>query len=127
MRMAKATPIAKLADEVNKILEDYDGELEKNLDEITQRVAKAGVTTLRKQAKSMFGGSGEYAKGWKSYTIQNRLGNSVVIYNEHPGLPHLLEHGHAKRDGGRVEGREHIAPVEDYIIERYEREVAEKL
>ena len=127
MRMAKATPIDKLTDEVNRILEDYEGELEQNLDEITQRVGKAGANTLRKQSKAVFGGSGEYAKGWKSYPIKSRLGTSVVIYNEHPGLPHLLEHGHAKRDGGRVEGREHIAPVEDYIIERYEREVAEKL
>lgn len=125
--MAKRTPLDKLEDSINKILEEYGEQITENLDEVTVKVGKAGVTALRNESKETFGGTGKYAKGWKSETQTTRLGTSVVIYNITPGLPHLLEHGHAKRNGGRVAGREHIAPVEEKIIKEYETEVAESI
>lgn len=125
--MAKRTPLDKLEDSISKILEEYGEQITENLDEVTIKVGKAGVTALRNESKETFGGTGKYAKGWKSETQTTRLGTSVVIYNTTPGLPHLLEHGHAKRNGGRVAGREHIAPVEGKIIKEYETEVAESI
>lgn len=51
-----------------------------------------------------------------------------VIYNKAtPSLPHLLEHGHANRGGGRTPGRPHIAPAEEQIVKEYEEEVKSKL
>lgn len=124
--MAK-TSIDKLGASIEKILAEYGDELQENIDEITVKVGKAGVTALRNQSKQNFGGTGKYEKGWRSEVDKTRLGTTVTLYNQTPGLPHLLEHGHAKRTGGRVEGKPHIAPVESKLIKQYETEVLNNL
>ena len=125
--MAKKSPIERLQAEVSAILEEYGDEVAENLDEITKEVGKKGAKALRSSSKGSFGGSGKYARGWTYEVEESRLGTTVTIYNRTPGLPHLLENGHAKRGGGRVPGRSHIAPVEAELIEMYEKEVASKI
>ena len=116
--MAKVT-IDNLAQVVQDILDDYEGEVEDKMDEIVRRVGKAGVSALKSSSKANFRGSGKYASGWTSQVEKNRYGTTVTIYNKYPGLPHLLENGHAKRGGGRVQGRVHIAPVEEKVVDEF--------
>ena len=42
-------------------------------------------------------------------------------------LAHLLEHGHAKRGGGRVAGKAHIAPAEEKAVRQLEEEIERSL
>ena len=122
--MAKKIPIDRLSAEINKILTEYGNEVKENVDEAAQRVTKAGVKAVKGNASGSFGGTGKYAKGWKSKFETGRLSSQGIIYNgDLPGLPHLLEHGHANRNGGRTPGRVHIAPVEQKIIEDFEKAV----
>lgn len=125
--MAKKIPIDRLSAEINKILTEYGNEVQENVDDAARRVTKAGAKAVRGNAQSTFRvGNGEknYAKGWTSKFETGRLSAQGIIYNKDlPGLPHLLEHGHANRNGGRTPGRSHIAPVEQKIIKDFEEAV----
>ena len=128
--MAKRSSIDKLTSDISNILAEYGDDISENLMEISKKIAKKGAIAIRNEAKDKFNGTGQYAKGWKVETTGNmhrQVTWSNIIYNEYPGLPHLLEHGHAKRTGGRVEGRPHIAPVESKLIKQYETEVLNNL
>lgn len=122
-----ATAIDKLNAQIKKILEEYADDVTSNVEEAVEKVGKQGVNTLRSESRQKFNGTGTYAKGWTRQTNKSRVGSSVTIYNKIPGLPHLLENGHAKRGGGRVQGTEHIAPVAKEIAESFEEKIRESI
>lgn len=111
-----------LGEAIAEILEEYGDEVQKDMDSVVKDVGKAGVKAI-KSASGVFGGTGKYRKGWTSQTDTERYGSTVTIYNRTPGLPHLLENGHAKRGGGRVPGKTHIAPVEQELIKQFEEQI----
>lgn len=111
-----------LGEAIAEILEEYGDEVQKDMDDVVKNVGKAGVKAI-KSASGVFGGTGKYRKGWTSQTDTERYGSTVTIYNRTPGLPHLLENGHAKRGGGRVPGKTHIAPVEQELIKQFEEQI----
>ena len=138
--MAAKTPIDKLGAAISEILEDYTDQVNDSVGEIAEKLAKKGTQTLRNVSKAKFKtGKGKnkwkYAKGWKVEKTdwrRKQLEKSAVIYNEQSGLPHLLEYGHVTRNGTNrvfddVKGREHIAPVEEKLVETFMKEVMAKL
>ena len=124
--MAQKVDISKIDTAIMKALDKYAEDLQGNLDTITKSVARAGARELQQKSASAFKGE-KYQKGWKVQINNSRTGTTATIYNQRPGLPHLLEKGHAKRNGGRVEGRPHIAPVEEELIDKFQKEIVAKL
>ena len=121
--MAK-TPIEKLDSAVSKILAEYEGSIENNVEQVTKEICKKGAQAVKASARATVGGTGKYAAGWTSEVKKTRFATNGVIYNQaQPGLAHLLEYGHAKVNGGRVAGRPHIAPIEEELIKDYEEGV----
>lgn len=114
---------------VSDILKEYAEEEGLIVEETIKVVAQSGVRALRSEARSKFKRhTGDYASGWKVKMEHKINETSAVIYNARvPGLPHLLEYGHAKVGGGRVAGRAHIKPVEDEIIRKLDKELKAKL
>lgn len=120
--MAKKISVDQLASEVMEALNEYK--------KATNDVVKASVDRVAKEAKSIAqSGSpvqyGGYQKGWATKKTSEKTGQvTVTVYNrKKPGLTHLLEKGHAKRGGGRVSGRPHIAPAEEYAATELEAEI----
>lgn len=119
-------PIEKFQQAVQKELAKYAEEMTDKVNVITRTIAKKGAQAV-KNASAQAYGSGRYSKSWTATIEEKRYGTEAVIHSKVPGLPHLLEHGHAKRNGGRVPGRAHIAPVEEKIVEEFERTVRNDL
>ena len=89
---------------------------QKSVTEIVKESCKETAEVCLKDIKSASPRkTGEYRRGWKlKEEVNNALRVSYVIKNTtKPHLTHLLEKGHAKVNGGRVEGIPHIKPAED--------------
>lgn len=120
--------IDTLAADIKAILDEYEDDVEQLSKETVKAVAQKGKQALQSSARGTFGGTGKYASGWSVQVEETRMSVKATLYNgKVPGLPHLLEFGHAKRGGGRVSGRVHIKPVEDEMIEAFEQELRSKL
>lgn len=118
--------------ELKKILDEYADEVTENVQEVTKKVARKGAQAVKSESLNAFKDvhlkKGRYGTGWTSTVETGRLSAQGIIYNKkYPGLPHLLEHGHAMRGGGRIPGKAHIAPVEKKIVEMYEKEIIHDL
>ena len=87
---------------------------------------KSASTLVRDQIKATAPKStGAYAKSWSiKNTRETSRSLEVTVYSRNRyQLAHLLEFGHAKRGGGRVAGRSHIAPAEEAGIKELESEI----
>ena len=63
---------------------------------------------------------GEYARKWKVKTTSTPDSVECTIYNQLYGLTHLLENGHALRQGGRSPSTPHIQKNEQKANKDFE-------
>lgn len=127
--MAKKVTADTLGDAISEILEEYADDITGNLKDIAKEVGKKGAAAMRNESNQTFNpkhapSKGRYGTGWTSEVQETRLSTKAVVYNrKYPGLVHLLEDGHAKRGGGRVEGRPHVQPVREKLVAEFEKQV----
>lgn len=115
-------PVGNLADEVIKQLGEY---AEVTTDGMKKAVNDAGKTVKKEIQANAPVQSGKYKKSWtvkKTAESATKLEITVHSKNRYQ-LAHLLEHGHAKRGGGRVSARPHIAAAEEAGIEQLQRDI----
>lgn len=119
--------IGRLTDTVHGILEKYTDEIADGMDAAAETAASQCLKDIRANARRSFKVR-TYDKMWtKKQTRSYRGQAGYLIYCRKPGLPHLLENGHARPDGGRVNGRPHIAPAEEKAVEDFQRAVEEAI
>ena len=110
--------------ELKILLDEYAEDIADSMSEITPKVAKMGKQMLQEQSPKR---RGKYARSWAVKTEKHRTGSVSTIYSNMPGLPHLLEHGHLLRNGKHGGQRVHIAPVEEKVIEEFDKEVRRRI
>ena len=106
-----AIRIDDLADAIMDELYSYSDTVTEQLKADVKQVAKECVIELKNNSPD---DTGDYKKGWKAKTAyESKTDIRVNVYNaKKPQLTHLLENGHAKVGGGRVEGKPHILLAE---------------
>lgn len=130
-----------LSDAITDALREYSNGIRKKVDTITEQTSNTVKKELKETSPKRNGKglkryksgksykSGAYAKAWTSSVVYNVSGNKrIVIGNkQHYYLTHLLEYGHATRNGGRARAIPHIKPVEEKAIKEFEEKIAEAI
>lgn len=118
-----------LTAQINRILTEYGDEVRADLVESVEATSAEAVKKLKatspKRSKKK-----SYASGWKAEQENQRTGVAATIHNKNkPGLTHLLENGHALRNGGRAKAFPHIKPVEEWanteVLNKLERKLSQ--
>lgn len=122
--MADSIEIENLASALAAAMAEYSEKMTEQVMKAIDEESKESVKKLKSDSPKL---TGSYSKGWRSKrTYSGRYSNTNTIYNKTDyQLTHLLEYGHAKRSGGRVEGIAHIKPVESQAVENIMRKVEE--
>ena len=120
--MSRTVSVEQMASAIEEELMNYR---DLASDSLKQAVKKAGKTVKQDINGSAPVRTGRYAKSWTAkVTAEDSESIEVTVYSpSRYMLAHLLEHGHAKRGGGRVRAIPHIAPAKEHGIEQLTRDI----
>lgn len=124
--MSEKCTIDNLAKTIMEGLQEYADVASEDVKTAVRKAGKNVKTEISANAPKR---TGAYAKSWAVKT-QKETANSleVVVHSKNRyQIAHLLEHGHAKRGGGRVAGIPHIAPAEEKAVKQLEEDIMKKL
>lgn len=104
-------------DEFAAALGEILGDIADSADEAVFKLVHDGVSEGRDEWRSRAKGYGwKYGRFVTYRTLRLKHGVEGHIYSRKPGLPHLLEKGHAKIGGGRTRAYPHVKPAADYAF-----------
>ena len=133
--MSKTT-VDGLSKAIQKTLAEYEGV---TIDSMKAAVDKASKEAVRELKSSSPNRTGAYAKSWaaKKARLTNKRAYQKTVYNkDHYRLTHLLEKGHASKNGAGgpyvtnkapVKAYPHIAEVERKAVNDLVQEMKETL
>nr|WP_288978344.1 HK97 gp10 family phage protein [uncultured Blautia sp.] len=100
--------------------------------DLSNEVMKQSVTEVSRSVKKDIQANapvrtGKYKKSWAAKKVQEDANSLTMVIHSRDRyqIAHLLEHGHARRNGDRVAAIPHIAPAEqrgaEELMEKMER------
>lgn len=120
--MARRVKIEQLSDAVMEELNNYRDVVDQGMRAAVREAGKTVQADIKASAPKQTGG---YSRSWAvKNTKQNSHALEVTVYSRNRyQLTHLLEFGHAKRNGGRTRAQVHIAPAEEKGIRQLEEDI----
>lgn len=124
--MSKTIKPEELQKSIAEYLENYAEDIGEEVEKTSNEIGKEARDELQQTSPKR---TGKYAKGWTiKKDKKNKTYFSVKIHNKTDyQLTHLLEFGHATRNGGRTKAIPHIRPVEDKYKAKFEKEIKERI
>lgn len=122
--VSKTVHFNELSVALEKELKEYSQAVADNIKEAAKDIAEECCEEIRDASPVK---TGKYKRGWKiKVEHESRENIRVVVHNaDKPQITQLLEKGHAKVNGGRVEGIPHIGPAEERAKRKFLRKVEE--
>lgn len=124
--MSRNVSIDEMSDAIMDELEKYKDLAADDLKDAVKETAK----TVRKEIQANAPvDTGKYKKSWSVKNMHEDAESiDLVVHSRNRyQIAHLLEHGHAKRGGGRVAARPHIAAAEEKGEEQLVEKIRQKL
>lgn len=126
--MNETIKVSEMESVIMDALEEYS---EKASEVIAETLPDVGAETAKELKQTSPQRTGRYASSW-TYGMRTSRGskkkNKLIVYNKlYYRIVHLLEKGHAKRNGGRVEGTPHVKPAQDKAERKAIERIKEKL
>ena len=124
--MSKPIKPEELQEALKDYLENYVEDIEDGVKEETKEISKKAVEELKQISPKGHGSrKNPYFKGWSRQSgKQNKGRYTIKIHNKtNYQLTHLLEFGHATRNGKTTKAIPHIRPTEEKYNKLYEKAI----
>ena len=119
--------ITNLQEQVEELLDHYGKQCSEVVNEAVHEVSKEALKKLKKESPKR---TGRYKKGWKVKKNDDKFSANDILYGKEAStyaIAHLLEHGHATRNGGRTAPIPHVKNVEEWAQKALVDTVEKKL
>lgn len=124
--MSKTIKPEMFAQAVKEYLEIYVEDIGEAVEEKSNQIGKEARDELKQTSPKK---TGKYAKGWTvRKDKKNKNYYTVKVWNRTDyQLTHLLEFGHATKNGRRTKAIPHIRPVEEKYKNKFEKQLKDKI
>ena len=113
----------------NAIMEELEKYADLAADELKTAVKETAASVRKDIQAGAPVDTGKYKKSWSVKNVREDSESiELVVHSRNRyQIAHLLEHGHAKRGGGRVAAKPHIASAEQRGNEKLVQTIEQKL
>ena len=113
----------------NAIMEELEKYADLAADELKAAVKETAASVRKDLQAGAPVDTGKYKKSWSVKNVREDSESiELVVHSRNRyQIAHLLEHGHAKRGGGRVAAKPHIASAEQRGNEKLVQTIEQKL
>lgn len=107
------------------IMEELNRFSKATADDLKKAINEAGKTAKKEIEKNAPKRTGKYKRSWRVKKMKETADSlEITVHSkDRYQIAHLLENGHAKRNGGRVAGKPHIKGAEETAKEQLIRDI----